>query len=138
MISFNGMDIFLERQVSSSALAGGLAELLGTLEQHIFLIESLHHYSETSAKDVVCVVSLVEGQFPFSLSVYCTQRDLPYESVLELIRRFAEVFETRCLTSDDDVNPYTRWLAEPGRPTRKVYLEPVALDEGRYVLDRVR
>jgi hypothetical protein len=138
MISFDGMDILLESEVTSSDLAGSLATALGISLRHILVVDDLERCPETSEEDVVCVTSPAQGQFTIGLSIHCRQRTLPYESALELVEQLATALGRRCLASDDDVNPYTWWLVEPGQPTRKVHLDTAALDKDRYVLAEER
>jgi hypothetical protein len=83
------------------------------------------------------VASSVEGEFTHLLSIQAEQLALPYETRARLMQALAEALGTQYITpDDDDEDPYFMWLISPGVERGKVGLEPIALDEGRYVIAR--
>jgi hypothetical protein len=83
----------------------------------------------------VCVSSPVDGEFSQLLSLQAKRRVLPYDEQWQVVQRICDLLDTQCLCPDDqDMNPYTMRLLGPGAAPAKVSLDPVALDEGRYVI----
>ena len=71
------------------------------------------------------------------LSIQVERLALPYDTHAQMMQRLCEVLGTQCLVPyDDDVDPYSMWSVSPGDQPRKVSLDPVALNEGRYVIAR--
>lgn len=138
MIEFNGIDIILQHRLDDDRVRRALAAVLRAPEGRVALIEDVSHYPEAGDADVVCVSSSVEGEFAQLLSIQVDRLTLPYDMHAQLRQALCETLGTQYLTpDDDDVNPYFMWLVSPGTMPGKVGLDPVALDEGRYVIARV-
>jgi hypothetical protein len=137
MIEFNGIDIILQHRLDDDRVRRTLATALRVPEGRVALINDMSDYPNSGDADVVGVASSVEGEFTHLLSVQAEHLTLPYETRAQLMQALAEALGSQYLTpDDDDEDPYFMWLISPGTGRGKVGLEPIALDEGRYVIAR--
>jgi hypothetical protein len=134
MIEFDGTDVILEKPVDDAAFRHALASSLEIPEDRIVVIDDVGQYPEPSVADVVCLTSTVSGEFSRLVSIQAKTCSLPQHTLLDFMRKFCELLDTRCLVPDQGPNPYCMWLLVPGEAPRQVGLDPVALDENRYVL----
>jgi hypothetical protein len=134
MIEFDGTDLIIVKMVDNATLRRALASSLAIPEDRIAVIDDVAQYPESSVADVVCVTSPVSGQFSKLVSIQTKTCRLPHDSSLDLMRQICEPLDTRCLVPDEGLNPYCMWLFVPGEAPRQVGLDPVAMDEDRYVL----
>jgi hypothetical protein len=137
MIDFDGIDIVVQHRPEDDIVRRALAAVLGVPGARVVVIDDVTDYPEAGAADVVCVCSPLEGEFARLLSVQVERLPLPYESPAHLMQRFSDILDVQCLSPyDGDMSPYVMWSFSPGKPPGKVALDPVALDEGRYVVVR--
>ena len=137
MIEFSGMDIIVQHRVADDRVRRALAEALHVPEERVALIDDSCHCPKARESDVVCVCSLVEGEFTYLLSIQIEWVILPYDNNVQLMQRLCEVLGVQYLApDDDDVDPYMMWLVSPEVVPSKVGLDPVAFDEDRYVISR--
>jgi hypothetical protein len=134
VIEFKGIDVVAERKIDSAEIRHALMESLSVVEERIIVIYDMGDYPQSGAADVVCVISPVDGEFSSLLSIQTDGLTLPYNGVLELVQRLAEILRTRCLVPDEGLDPYVMWLASPGQPVQRVGLDVAALNEDRYVV----
>ena len=82
----------------------------------------------------MCVL-VPRGEFTRVLSIQVEPLALPYDTRAQLVQRLSELLGTQCLVpEDDDMDPYFMWLVSPGSAPSEIALDPVALEEGRYVI----
>lgn len=137
MIEFNGIDIIVQHPVDEDRVRRALAAALHVPGGRVAFIDDISHYPKAGDADVVCVSSQVEGEFTNLLSIQIDRTDLPYETHAQLMQVLGERLGVRYITPDeDDVDPYFMWLISPGGVPRRVGLDTVAFDEGRYVIAR--
>ena len=135
MIEFSGVDMIAQHQTDDDGVRRALAAALGVPQERVAVVADMNDYPETAAADVVCVTSPVNGEFTLLLSVQVANLSLPYDTRAQLMQRLCELLGMECLVpDDDDVDPYFMWLVSPVNVPRKVSLDPIALDEGRYVI----
>jgi hypothetical protein len=137
MIEFNGIDIIIQHQVDEGRVRRALAAALHVPEGHVALINDISHYPKAGDAEIVCVSSQVEGEFANLLSIQVDRTPLPYDTHAQLMQALCERLGVQYITpDDDDVDPYVMWFVSPGAVPRRVGLDPIALDEGRYVIAR--
>jgi len=137
MMEFNGLDLLVEKPIDEAALCRAIAATLGVPEGRVTVIDDISNYPASEDADVVCVVSSVEGEFSLLVSIQVNKLALPYENTVALTQCLAEQLSAACLIPDeDDVDPYNMWLVLPGSEPRRVGVDPVALDQDRYVISR--
>lgn len=137
MIEFNGIDIIVQHQMDQERVRRALAAALHVPERRVALIDDMSHYPKAGDADIVCVSSQVEGEFVNLLSIQVDRTTLPYETHAQLMQALCESLGVPYITPDDgDVDPYYMWLVSPGAVPSRVGLDPVAFDEGRYVVAR--
>jgi hypothetical protein len=135
MIVFEGVDVIVQHPIHNDDTRRALAVTLGVPEDRIAIIENVTGYPDTGAADIVCVSSPVNGDFAGLLSVQVGHLEVAFESITQLIQRFSGLLSTPCLIPDEDsANPYLMWSIAPGSVPRRVALDPLALEEGRYVI----
>ena len=134
MIEFNGTDLIIEKTVDNATFRRALASSLELPEDRVVVIDDVGQYPEPSAADVVCVTSAVSGQFSKLVSIQAETCRLPHDTALDLMRQLCELLDTRLLVPDQGLNPFCMWLLAPGEAPRQVGMDPVAMDEDRYVL----
>lgn len=134
MIEFSGADLVLEKNVDDASLRRALASCLNVPEDRVAVIDDVGQYPEPSLADVVGVTSRVSGEFSRLVSIQSKTLELPYDRLLAPLQRLCEVLGTRCLAPDDGSDPYVMWLLAPGDHPKLVGVDPVSLDENRYVV----
>jgi hypothetical protein len=137
MIEFNGMDMIVQHRPPDVSVRRALAAALAVSEQRVVVIDDVSDYPETGSADVVCVSSPLEGEFTGLLSIQAERLVVPCETHEQLMQRLCNVLGTQCLVPDDEQDsPYLMWSISPGATPRKIGLDPVAFDDGRYVIAR--
>lgn len=136
MIEFNGMDIIVRSRIDDERVRRALSTVLHVPAERVVLISDVSHYPPRGDADVVCISSQAEGEFTSALSIQCDCLALPYKTHAQLMQVLGERLEAQYITPDDDMDPYVMWLTSPGAVPGKVDLDPVAFDEGRYVIAR--
>lgn len=135
MMEFNGIDIVVRYRPSDVSVRRALAAALAVSEGRVVVLDDVIHYPEVGAADIVCVSSPLEGEFTGLLSIQAERLVVPCETHEQLMRRLCDVLGTQCLVPDDEQkNPYLMWSFSPGAAPRKIGLDPVAFDDGRYVI----
>jgi hypothetical protein len=83
------------------------------------------------------VSSSLEGEFTDLLSIQVERLMMPCDTPEELMRRLCDALGTQCLVPDNEQeDPYLMWAISPGVAPRKIGLDPVAFDDGRYIVAR--
>ena len=137
MIEFSGMDIIVKQPMPDEHVRQALASALRVSPERIALIDDVSHYPDRQDVDIVCVSSSVEGEFAQLISIQVGRATLPYETTAQLMQLICEQLGTQYITPDDEnENPYVMWVVSPGALPRRIGLDPVALDNGRYVISR--
>ncbi|HEX8110292.1 MAG TPA: hypothetical protein VF516_21320 [Kofleriaceae bacterium] len=137
MTEFNGIDIVVQHRSPDASVRRALAAALAVSEERVVVIDDLSNYPEAGAADIVCVSSALKGEFTGLLSIQVERLAVPCETHEQLMRRLCDALGTQCLVPDDKQdNPYLMWSISPGAAPRKIGLDPVAFDEGRYVIAR--
>lgn len=81
--------------------------------------------------------SPLEGEFDGLLSIQVERLVVPCDTHEQLMRRLCNALGTQCLVPDDEQeNPYLMWLISPGAAPRKIGLDSIAFDVGRYIIAR--
>ena len=137
MIEFNGIDIIVQYRPPHVSVRRALAAALWVSEERVVVIDDVSDYPEAGAADIVCVSSPVEGEFAGLLSIQVERLVVPCDTHEQLVRRLCDALDTQCLVPDNErENPYLMWWISPGFAPRKIGIDPVAFDEGRYVVAR--
>lgn len=137
MIEFSGMDIIVKQPMPDEHIRLAISSVLHVPEERVAMIDDMTHYPERQDADAVCVSSSVEGEFSRLLSIQAGLSMLPYETHTQFLQSLCEQLGTQYITPDDqDDNPYVMWLVSPGTTPGRIGLDPVALDEGRYIISR--
>jgi len=137
MIEFNGIDIIVQHRPPDVSVRRALSAALVVSEERVVVIDDVSDYPEAGAADIVCVSSPLEGEFTGLLSIQVERLVVPCDTHEQLMRRLCDVLGTQCLVPDDEQeNPYLMWSISPGAAPRKIGLDPVAFDDGRYIIAR--
>lgn len=137
MIEFNGIDIIVQHRPPDVSVRRALAAALAVSEERVVVIGDVSDYPEVGAAGVVCVASPLEGEFTGLLSIQVERLVVPCDTHEQLVRRFCDALGTQCLVPDDEQkDPYLMWAISPGAAPRKVGLDPVAFDDGQYIIAR--
>jgi hypothetical protein len=136
MIEFNGIDILVRHRPDDASVLRALAAALGVPEGRVALIDDVSEYPKPDAADVVCVSSSLEGDFTGLLSIQVEHLTLPYDTREQLVQRLCELLDAQCLIPEEEENPYIMWLVSPEAASCKIALDPIAFDEGQYVIAR--
>lgn len=132
MIEFKGIDLVFQRLTDGASLRRALAASIQVPEDRVSVIDDMSDYPDRATADVVGVTTPLEGNYSTMASIQTEPIVLPYDSSLSLVQHICELLNTQCLAPDEGANAYLMWLVSPKAAARRVALDPVALDEGRY------
>jgi hypothetical protein len=132
MIEFKGIDLVFQRLTDHASLRRALVASLQVAEDRVSVVDDMSEYPDRATTDVVGVTTPLEGDYSTMVSIQNEPIALPYDSSLSLVQHVCELLDTQCLAPDEGANPYLMWLVSPKAAARRVALDPVALDEGRY------
>lgn len=134
MIKFYGFDILIGRLVDEETLIQIFSNVFSISKERISITSDLSFLLNNQNPDIVCLRSPVYGDFFEQLSISCNL-ELKFSSEFEILTLLADRFQTKCIISDDSINPFTMWCAVPGNnKVELVMLNPHKIDEDYYEL----
>jgi hypothetical protein len=134
MITFSGIDVVFARPVSAQDLMRALSTLFDVPSSRVAVITDVADYPAAQSVDVVCVTTSVGGDFAQLTSIQMQPRELRYDTIVSFVQSLAEALSVQCIVPDEDIDPSSMILIEPGGAPERVHLDDEALDEDRYVL----
>jgi len=126
-------DVLLDKRVTPDQVQAALSTLLSLpLEQVVVSLE-IESIRRSPDPKVFCHIQFLErGEFHTHLTPYeALSKNLP---TVPLLVSLCQFLQCRCLTGDEDVNPFTYYLIDGSGSCQRVGINPHREDEGEYVL----
>lgn len=125
-------DVYLNKQVSDQQITSALSELFSISSSAIQIVEdspTLEHIPE--AIQIVCGISLLNGDFPQLLEIIPLSKSLFPDDDYDALMRLCIIFDRKILLPDAKIqshNPYEWTLLQSNTSPQSVWLDSEKLD----------
>ena len=134
----NWQNIVVDQSILEPRLNILLADIFSVSPENVCIIERVEDFPPAGTKIIVCLISQLPPDFLMQLSIYVffdKNTERKEFSSLSVAKSLCASGSVTCLISDDSENPYQFTMISGDRNTRKITVDPVALDEeGRYIV----
>ncbi len=117
------MDFLLAERVAPEPLRAAVAAALGLAPGDVAVIGDIEEILEIANTPVVIQLMDAEGEFPSHVATYRTAFEIAD------LQRVSAALNTRALTGDDGVNPFSYLLVDPDGGIEPVFIEARDDDE---------
>ena len=102
-------ELLLEDVRTKEELRRSLANAFGVRIEEVYVVDDVVDLPSFGAASILCEQQIRSGQFGWHLTVY-SQDSQAWPSECEVAKSLSQSLKTRCLISDEAINPFTMIL----------------------------